>query len=112
MSRESEQIAVYCLQPIERCFSAKRGAGGFNGIGAVHAYERILPAVLTYVDCPSEQQLEQMKTFLCKKYHVKEVEWQLEQDDKLLGGFILHVKDYEYDWSLRGRMNQLRLIWR
>ena len=33
MSRESEQIAVYCLQPIERCFSAKRGAGGFNGIG-------------------------------------------------------------------------------
>ena len=72
----------------------------------------ILPAVLTYVACPSEQQLEQMKTFLCKKDHVKEVEWQLEQDDKLLGGFILHVKDYEYDWSLRGRMNQLRLIWR
>ena len=53
-----------------------------------------------------------MKTFLCNKYHVKEVEWQLEQDDKLLGGFILHVKDYEYDWRLRGRMNQLRLIWR
>ena len=27
----------------------------------------ILPAVLTYVDCPSEQQLEQMKTFFIKK---------------------------------------------
>lgn len=72
----------------------------------------ILSATLTYVDCPNEIQLEQMKKFLCKKYHAKEVAWKLKKDESLLGGFILHVKDYEYDWSLRGRMNQLKLIWR
>lgn len=72
----------------------------------------ILSAALTFVDSPNEQQLEQMKEFLCKKYHARDVEWTLKKDDSLLGGFILHVKDYEYDWSLRGRMNQLKLIWR
>lgn len=95
----------------------------YESVGAIEdifsAYEAyyneqhgILAATLTYVDSPNKQQLEQMGAFLCKKYHAKEVKWKLMQDDKLLGGFILHVKDYEYDWSLRGRMNQLRLIWR
>lgn len=41
MSREREQVAVYCLQAVERRFSAQRGAGGFYGIGAVHAYKSV-----------------------------------------------------------------------
>ena len=74
----------------------------------------ILTAHLVYVDMPDEKQLEQMGTFLCKKYGAKEVEWNLTQNEKLFGGFVLRVKDYEYDWSLAGRMNQIRnrLIWR
>lgn len=74
----------------------------------------ILSATLMYVDAPSEQQLNQFERFLCEKYSGSRVEWNLVKDEGLLGGFILKVKDYEYDWSLRGRMNQLRnrIIWR
>lgn len=79
-----------------------------------NAQNQILTAHLIYVDRPDDGQLQQMEAFLCRKYDAKQVEWNLREDESLLGGFILRVKDYEYDWSLLGRMNQLRnrLIWR
>mgnify|MGYP002082412101 FL=1 len=74
----------------------------------------ILTAVLTCVEPPSEEQLDKMKVFLCDKYQKADVKIQIVEDTSLLGGFILHVENDEYDWSLKGRLTRLeqKLTWR
>ena len=57
----------------------------------------ILKAVLTYVTKPEEAQKEKMEVILT-----------LREDKSLIGGFILSAGDKEFDWSLRGRYNNLR----
>ena len=43
-----------------------------------------------------------------------DVKIQIVEDTSLLGGFILHVENDEYDWSLKGRLTRLeqKLTWR
>ena len=55
-----------------------------------------------------------MKVFLCDKYQKADVKIQIVEDTSLLGGFILHVENDEYDWSLKGRLTRLeqKLTWR
>lgn len=74
----------------------------------------ILTAVLACVEPPSEEQLDKMKVFLCDKYQKADVKIQIVEDTSLLGGFILHVENDEYDWSLKGRLTRLeqKLTWR
>ena len=61
----------------------------------------VLKAVLTYVTKPEEAQKEKMEDFLRREFGARE-------DKSLIGGFILSAGDKEYDWSLRGRYNNLR----
>lgn len=68
----------------------------------------ILKAVLTYVTKPEEAQKEKMEDFLRREFGAKEVILTLREDKSLIGGFILSAGDKEYDWSLRGRYNNLR----
>ena len=68
----------------------------------------ILEGELLYVTAPSEEQLSQMKAFLCKKYKKEKIHLKMKQDAKLLGGFILRIQNYEYDWSFTGRLESLR----
>ncbi len=74
----------------------------------VNEHQQVLDAVLRYVTPPSETQREEMKSFLCSKYEVKDVNLVEVEDDSLIGGFILEVDGSEYDWSLRGRIAGLR----
>lgn len=76
--------------------------------------EGIVTARLSYVVPPTEEQLNKMKTFVCSKYHVKDVKWDMKKDEKLIGGFILHVNGREYDYSMQGRLKRLeqKLTWR
>lgn len=76
--------------------------------------EKVLNAVLTCVEPPSEAQMQEMKAFLCKKYDALEVNIDIRKDETLLGGFVLLAGSDEYDWSLRGRLNRLeqKLTWR
>ena len=60
----------------------------------------ILKAVLTYVTKPED--------FLRREFGAKEVILTLREDKSLIGGFILSAGDKEFDWSLRGRYNNLR----
>lgn len=55
-----------------------------------------------------------MQAFLCKKYGVRRANIEIREDLGLLGGFILHAKSDEYDWSLKGRLKRLeqKLTWR
>lgn len=74
----------------------------------------ILDAVLYYVEAPEKEQIQGMKQFLKEKYGAKDVALEMKEEKSLIGGFILRVKDQEFDYSLKGRINALqqKLIWR
>lgn len=67
-----------------------------------------LNVTMRYVTPPSEKQLEQIEGFLRSKYEVGSIAMEQVQDKSLIGGFILNVRGSEYDWSLRGRMQELQ----
>lgn len=79
---------------------------------AYHSYrnerQEILSASLCYVTEPDEARESQIRKFLCQKYKKKEVELQMIHMPELLGGFLLRVGSFEYDWSIRGRLQRLR----
>ena len=65
-----------------------------------------LHAILHYVTPPSDKQNEVILDFLEKKYGPSELE--LVTDLSLKGGFILYAGADVYDWSVKGRVEQLR----
>ena len=68
---------------------------------------QIMHAALSYVTPPTGQQLDGMKNFLKKKYHMSDVIIDMKEDKNLIGGFILNAGGEEYDYSFRGRFNKL-----
>ena len=75
---------------------------------------KILTAVLYYVTKPTGEQIQGMKNFLSGRYHTEDAAIEMIEEKNLVGGFILRVKDQEFDYSLKGRINALqqKLIWR
>ena len=65
-------------------------------------------AVLRYVTPPTAVQLEQIRDFLRKKYNDQELPLELIEDPTLLGGFSITVGSDEYDWSMKGRLTQMK----
>ena len=65
--------------------------------------DRILSAVLTCVELPSDEQLKNMEARI-----------EIQTDSPLLGGIVLRTGSDEYDWSLKGRLDRLgqKLTWR
>ena len=63
---------------------------------------------IRYVIPPTEEQLERMKQFLKEKHNAENVQCALKEDKNLLGGFIIRVGNEEYDWSMRGRLQQIK----
>jgi len=68
----------------------------------------ILEAKLIYVTVPNEEQLNNIKEILMSKHHKNQVELSLVEDPSIIGGFIIEAENYETDWSIRGRLNQLQ----
>lgn len=68
----------------------------------------VMEAELHYVTMPGAAQIAGMKQFLCSRYHKKDVILQLVMQPDLMGGFVLKAGDTEYDYSLKGQLNQLR----
>ena len=64
--------------------------------------------VLRYVTPPTAGQLEQIRDFLRKKYNDQELPLELIEDPTLLGGFSITVGSDEYDWSMKGRLTQMK----
>ena len=50
----------------------------------------------------------QIREFLRKKYENEELPLELVEDKSLLGGFCITVGSEEYDWSMKGRLTQMR----
>ena len=65
-------------------------------------------AILRYVTPPTAEQLAQIREFLRKKYENEELPLELVEDKSLLGGFCITVGSEEYDWSMKGRLTQMR----
>lgn len=70
----------------------------------------VLRAELLYAQEPTPQQLEELKQLLCRRFHARRLELTLRREAALLGGFVLSGAGREYDWSLRGRFQQLRRV--
>lgn len=68
-----------------------------------------LKVSLFYVNPPLPDQLEKIRDFAAKKSGLTEnrIEIELIEKKELIGGFILRIDTKEYDWSTKGRLNQL-----
>lgn len=76
--------------------------------------EHIVVAKFYYVTMPEKEQIAEIEKYICKKYHAKKAEIIFEKDASLIGGFLINVNNTEYDYSMRGRLKQLKqkLTWR
>lgn len=70
--------------------------------------EKILRVKLFYVQKPAEEELTQIKNLLKEKFNKSEVVAELIEKKELLDGFLLQAKNWEMDWSLKGRFDQLQ----
>ena len=66
-----------------------------------------LAVKISYVVPPTDDQLNKMKEFLKEKCHADALDVTLKEDKNLLGGFIIRAGNEEYDWSMRGRLQQI-----
>ena len=78
----------------------------------VEAYHEVennpnLAVQISYVVPPTDDQLNKMKEFLKEKCHADALDVTLKEDKNLLGGFIIRAGNEEYDWSMRGRLQQI-----
>lgn len=65
-------------------------------------------AELVCVTAPDEEQLAGIRKFLHKTFGSEDMEIEIKKDESLKSGFILRVGTNEYDWSERGRIDQLK----
>ena len=65
-------------------------------------------ATLYCVTPPSEAQLARMKAFLAREEGDPDIEIKVEVELSLVSGFILRTESKIYDWSMYGRVEQLR----
>ena len=65
-------------------------------------------ALLYSADAPSEEQRQRFADFLARPYPDRTLTLEWKRDMRLKGGFRLEVGSDIYDWSLKGRMAQLR----
>ena len=66
-----------------------------------------LAVQISYVVPPTDDQLNKMKEFLKEKCLADALDVTLKEDKNLLGGFIIRAGNEEYDWSMRGRLQQI-----
>lgn len=65
-------------------------------------------AQLLCVEPPSAEQAEKMRAFVKQKFGAANVELDIAVQPDLLGGFILRCGDYEYDRSVKGKLDKLQ----
>lgn len=75
------------------------------------AYDKlhsIADATVYCVTPPDEQQLEGIKSFVCKKQKTGSANVKIVKDEKLIGGFIIRVDGKEYDYSLKSKLDSIK----
>lgn len=64
-------------------------------------------AELVYVTQPTTEQMRGIREFLAKECNNSDIDIKCTYDESLKSGFILRVGTKEYDWSEKGRIEQL-----
>lgn len=64
-------------------------------------------AKLAYVTPPTKEQLERIKAFVSRKTGSEDVQIELTEEKELQNGFVLTIGNQVYDWSRKGRLEQL-----
>ena len=77
------------------------------------AYREVSPekkeefvVTLSYVTAPTDEQLQNIRNFVQKKYNREDMVFETKEDPSLGGGFIIRAGNEVYDWSTNGRMKQ------
>ena len=70
--------------------------------------EATTAALLYSPEAPSDEQRKRFEDFLTRTYPDRTITLTWKKDASLKGGFRLEVGSDVYDWSLQGRMEQLR----
>lgn len=68
----------------------------------------VLTVEIQCVTPPDEQQLAKMREFFMREYNADDIDFVIEKDPSVVGGFRIFVGDENYDWSTLGRIRQLR----
>ena len=70
----------------------------------------MLRAKLKFVMPPTSAQADRFKDFIASKYEIQKenIDLKLIKDADILGGFILYVGEDEYDWSFKGRAQEIK----
>jgi F-type H+-transporting ATPase subunit delta len=68
----------------------------------------IVKAKLYYVIKPGEEEIEQIKDMVRKKFDKEGVYLELVEDKSLIGGFVLCVNNTEYNRSMKGNLLELQ----
>lgn len=76
--------------------------------GATLVNKEPLEATLLFVKEPNDEQLKGIKEFLVKKYNRTDIILEMEEDSTLGSGFVIRANNEEFDWSARGRVDQLQ----
>ena len=76
--------------------------------GASAPEQNTVTVEIQCVTPPTEAQLERLREFFLAKYHADEIEFKIQIDPSVVGGFRIFVGDENYDWSTLGRVRQLR----
>ena len=77
------------------------------------AYREVSPekkeefvVTLSYVTAPTDEQLQNIRNFVQKKYNREDMVFETKEDPSLGGGFIIRAGNEVYDWRTNGRMKQ------
>lgn len=70
--------------------------------------ENVLKVEIQCVTPPDEQQLAKIKSLLLAEYEAEDVDFRIQNDPSVVGGFRIYIGDENYDWSTLGRIRQLR----
>ena len=68
----------------------------------------ILKVEIQCITPPNEVQLEKLKEFFLAEYKADDIDFIINKDLSVVGGFNIFVGDENYDWSTLGRIRQLR----
>lgn len=63
--------------------------------------------VLTCAHTPGEEELNKLRTALCRLHHKKDIQFDIRVNPALLGGFTLDIEGVTYDKSVRGALRRL-----
>ncbi len=75
---------------------------------ALDKKNNIARATVYCVTPPNDEQLEGIKSFVCKEKNTVSANVDIVKDESLIGGFIIQIGNKQYDRSIRGKLAKIK----